>query len=264
MRHGIRVTFGRVVRSEWTKLRSLRSTWFTLGAVALLAVGVAGVIGYGMSRSVHGGSPAPTQAEAIGAAFLPIDLLTLVVGVFGVMQMTGEYGSGKIRASLTAVPGRLPVLAAKAVVLAALTAAVMLPGAAGAFLVCQAFLGTHGAGLGDPDVPRAILGAAGSAVAVGLLGLGLGAVIRNTAAAITTLVTALLVVPALLPAALTDKMEDAIMPYVPLVAGQAMYAVGPDSAPFDTLSPAASGLVMVGWAVALLAGGAAVLHRRDA
>jgi ABC-2 type transport system permease protein len=260
----IRITFGRVVRSEWTKLSSLRSTWLTLGAVALLAVGVAGAIGYGISRSVRGGSPAPALPEAIGAAFLPIDLLTLVVGVFGVLQMTGEYGSGTVRASLTAVPGRLPVLLAKAVVLAALTAAVMLPVALGAFLVCQAFLGAHGAGLGDPDVPRAILGAVASPVAVGLLGLGLGALLRNTAGAITTLVAALLVVPVLLPAALTDTLEDAIMPYVPLVAGQAMYAVGPNSAPFDTLSPAASGLVMVGWVMALLAGGAAVLNRRDA
>jgi len=260
----IRVTFGRVVRSEWTKVRTLRSTWFTLGAVALLAIGIAGAIGYGISRSVRDGSPAPALSEAIGAAFLPIDLLTLVIGVFGVMQMTGEYGSGTVRASLTAVPGRLPVLMAKSVVLAALTAAVMLPVALGSFLVCQALLGAHGAGLGDPDVPRAILGAAASAVAAGLLGLGLGAVVRNTAAAVTTLVAALLVVPALLPAALTDKLEDAIMPYVPLVAGQAMYAVGPDSAPFKTLSPGASGLVMVAWVVALLAGGAAVLHRRDA
>jgi ABC-2 type transport system permease protein len=180
------------------------------------------------------------------------------------MQMTGEYGSGTIRASLTAVPGRMPVLLAKAVVLAALTTAVMVPVALGSFVVCQAFLGVHGAGLGDPDVARAILGAAASPVAVGLLGLGLGAVLRNSAATITTLVAAVLLVPALLPAVLTDRLQDAVMPYVPLVAGQAMYAVGPDSVPFDTLSPGASGLVIVGWVVALLAGGAAVLHRRDA
>jgi hypothetical protein len=139
-----------------------------------------------------------------------------------------------------------------------------VPVALGSFVVCQAFLGVHGAGPGDPDVPRAILGAAASPVAVGLLGLGLGAVLRNSAATITTLVAAVLLVPALLPAVLTDRLQDAVMPYVPLVAGQAMYAVGPDSVPFDTLSPGASGLVIVSWVVALLAGGAAVLHRRDA
>jgi ABC-2 type transport system permease protein len=259
-----KITFGRVVRSEWTKLRSLRSTWFTLGATALLSIGIAGAIGYGISRSIDGGAPPITQTEAIAVAFLPIDLLTLVIGVFGVLQMTGEYGSGLIRATLAAVPGRLPVLSAKALVLAAVTAVVMAPASLLSFLVCQAFIGSGGAALGDPGVPRAILGAAASTVAVGLLGLGLGAMLRNTPAAITTLVVALLVLPALLPPALTDRLEDAVMPYVPLVAGQAMYAVGPDSGPFEALSPGASAVVLLGWVLLFLATGAAVLHRRDA
>lgn len=258
------ITFGRVVRSEWTKLRATRSTWFTLGGAALLAVGLAGGIGYGISRAVVGGDPAPTQAEAVGAAFLPIDLLTLVIGVLGVVQMTGEYGSGLIRASLAAVPGRLPVLFAKALVLATVTAVVMVPASLLSFVACQAFIGSAGASLGDPGVPRAILGAAASTVAVGVLGVGLGAMLRHTAGAITTLVAALIVAPALLQPVLSQRWEDAVVPYMPIVAGQAMYAVGPTTAPFDTLSPGASGLVLIGWIVAFLAGGAVLLHRRDA
>jgi ABC-2 type transport system permease protein len=259
-----RITFGRVVRSEWTKLRSLRSTWFTLGASAMLTIGIAGAIGYGISRSISRGDPAPTMAEAVDAAFLPIDLMTLVIGVFGVLQMTGEYSSGQIRASLVAVPRRLPVLYAKALVLGTVTATVMAAVSLMSFLACQAFIGNGGAALGDPGVPRVIFGAAATAVVMGLLGLGLGAMLRNTAGAITTMVATLLVIPALLQAVLSERLQDAVMPYVPLVAGQAMYAIGPDSNPFDTLSPGASGLVLVGWVVALLAGGAAVLHRRDA
>jgi ABC-2 type transport system permease protein len=183
-----KITFGRVVRSEWTKLRSLRSTGITLGATGLLTVGLAGAIGYGVNRAVSGGEPVPTVADAVSAAFLPIDFFVLVIGVFGVLQMSGEYGTGLIRATLTAVPRRLPVLAAKALVQVALTGPVMAVVCLASFLACQAFLGDEGASLSDPGVPGAIVGAAACPVLMGLLGLGIGTMVRHTAGAITTLV----------------------------------------------------------------------------
>lgn len=258
------ITFPRVVRSEWTKLVSLRSTWITLGAAAVLAVGLAGAIGYGVHHAVEGGDPPPTVSEAVGAAFLPIDFFALVFGVFGVLQMTGEYGSGLIRATLTAVPRRWPVAAAKAVVQVGVTLAVMAVTALGSFLVCQAFLGGDGASLGDPGVPGAIVGAALSPVLIGLVGLGVGTMVRHTAGAITTLVAALFIIPVLLGPALPGDAEKDVMKYVPTVAGQAMYSVDGSGGPFETLSPGASAAVMVGWAALLLAGGVVLLHRRDA
>jgi hypothetical protein len=253
-----------VVRAEWTKLCASRSTWFTLGGSALLMIAIAGLIGYRMGRSIDGGDPAPTLSDATSAAFLPIDFFMLVVAVFGVVQMTGEYATGLIRTTLAAVPRPLTVLAAKALALAGLTVPVTAVASVLSFGICQAFIGDAGAGLGNPGVLRAIAGAAVGVAAVGLLGLGLGAVVRNTAGAVTTLVTGLLILPAMLPPALNQRLEDAIMPYVPLVAGQAMYVVVPSDDPFRTLSPAASGIVLLGWAAVLLAGGAVVLHRRDA
>ncbi|GIG85778.1 ABC transporter permease subunit [Plantactinospora endophytica] len=259
----MRITFARVVRSEFTKLRSLRSTWLTLGTVLLLAVGLAAAIGYGVRRSVQSGEPAPSVADAVAVALLPMDFLMLVIGVFGILQISGEYGSGAIRATLTAVPRRWPVLGAKAVALIGLTAPVLAVTCLAAFLACQAGIGPDGATLGDPAVPRAIAGAAGAAVLMGLLGLGIGAMLRHTAGAITTLVVLLMVVPVLLGPVLPGEREEKVLKFVPALAGQAMYSLHGDGAPFEMLTPGAAVTVLVGWAAALLLGGVAVLRRRD-
>jgi ABC-2 type transport system permease protein len=262
-RPGYRVTLGRVIRSEWTKLRSLRSTWIALGAAALLTVGLSAAFGYGYNGAIEAGEVQPTTAEGLDVAFLALDLYALVIGVFGVLQMSGEYGSGMIRASLAAVPRRLPVLWAKALVLVAVAGVLSLAVCFASFLVSQSFVGSHGAALSDPGVPRAILGAAAYPVAMGLLGLGLGAILRHTATTITVFVAALLLVPGLLPAALSESLEDTVMPYVPVVAAQAMYALEPGGT-FKLLSPGAGGAVLAGYVIAMLAGGAALLRRRDA
>jgi ABC-2 type transport system permease protein len=257
---GYRVTFGRVVRSEWTKLCSLRSTWVVLGGVALLVIGLAGVVGW----AAHREHVAPTVAEAVGRAFFGVDLFSLVLGGFGVLLVTGEYSSGLIRATLLAVPRRIPVLWAKALVLAAAATPVMLVVCFASFLVSQAFADAGDrVTLGDPHVLRATFGAAAAPVALSLLGLGLGVMLRHTAGAITAYVAAILVVPLLLPAALPESVEDAVLPYVPTYAATTMYDAG-GNAPYDQLSPALSALVTAGWVVLLLAAGTAVLRRRDA
>jgi hypothetical protein len=256
-----RVTFSRVVRSEWTKLRSLRSTWVVLGAVALLVVGLAGAVGWGNSRQAE----PPSAEEAVGGAFLAVDGLALVLGVFGVLLMTGEYGSGLIRATLAAVPRRLPVLVAKALVLVSATLPVTTAVCFASFLINQAFIdAAYRLTLADPGVLRTTLGAAAAPVGFALLGLGAGAILRHTAGAITAYVAALLVIPVLLPAALPDSIEDDILPYTPISAGQAMYEFG-ESTMFPWMLPPGTGaLVLAGWVVLLLAGGATVLRRRDA
>lgn len=258
----MKVTFARVVRAEWTKLVALRSTWYTLVLASVLAVGIAGTVGYGVAHSADG--PPDTVTGAVAVAFLAVDIVMLVVGVFGVLQMTGEYGTGLVRATLTAVPRRWPVLAAKAVALAALTAPWLAVTCLTAFLVCQAFLGDRGASLGDPGVPRALAGATACLVLTGLLGLGLGALLRHTAGAITALVAAMFVVPALLGPALPGDSEEHVMKFVPTIAGQAMYSLDGSGTPFPAFSAGGSALVMTGWAILLLAAGGTVLLRRDA
>jgi ABC-2 type transport system permease protein len=260
----MRLTFPRVLHAEWTKLLSLRSTWFTLGTLAVVTVGLAGAVGYGVHRSVLGGATPPGVPQAIGAGFLPVDFVVLIVGVFGVLQMTGEYGTGSIRSTLTAVPRRWPVVAAKAVAQLAVTVPLMTAVCLGSFLLCQVFLGSDGASLGDPQVPRAIAGAAAGLVLTGLLGLGVGTLLRHSAGAITTLVAAMFVGPALLGAALPPERADDIMRFVPTVAAQAMYSVDGTGNPFHTFSPGTSAAVLIGWVALLLLTGTLVLRRRDA
>jgi ABC-2 type transport system permease protein len=260
---GYRVTLGRVVRSEWTKLRSVRATEIVLIAAALLTVGLAAAFGYGYGQQINSGEVQPSTAEAVSAAFIGLDLFALLVGVFGVMQLSGEHGSGLVRATLMAVPRRLPVLWAKALVLVAVTAPLAVVVSLASFLVSEAFAGSHGAALGDPGVPRAILGAAAYPVAMGLLGLGIGAILRHSAAAITVFVAALLVIPALLPAALSQRVQDAVVPYLPVLAAQAIYDLG-DAGPIKLLAPGAGAIVLAGYVIVLFAGGAALLQRRDA
>jgi ABC-2 type transport system permease protein len=255
------VTFPRVVHAEWTKLLSLRSTWAVLVAVAVITVGLAGAIGW--SAHQDAGSE-QTLDLAVGRAFLGVDVFSLILGVFGILLVTGEYGSGLIRATLAAVPRRLPVLWAKALVLVVAAAPVMLVVCVASFLVGQAFVDSgQRFGFDDGVVVRATAGAAAAPIALGLVGLGIGAMVRHTGAAITVYVFTMLILPGLLPAALSESVQDSIVPYVPVAASQAMYAVGGQN-PFDMLSPGTGALVLVAWVAAALAGGAAVLRGRDA
>ncbi|BCJ39492.1 ABC transporter permease [Actinoplanes ianthinogenes] len=257
----IRVTFPRVLAAECGKLRALRSTWAMFGVVAILTVTLAGVIGWNANR-LPGASNTP--AEIIGRAFLGVDVFSLVLGAFGIMAITGEFGSGLIRATFAAVPRRLPVLGAKALALTALAVPVMLLVCVASLAVSQSFApAADRLGAGDPDVLRAVLGAAAAPVALALFGLGLGAVLRHSATAITVYVLLVLVLPALLSGALPESVRDHVVKFVPVAAAQALYAVRSDGNPFTMLSPGPAAAVTLAWVLLALAAGGAVLWRRD-
>jgi ABC-2 type transport system permease protein len=257
----IRVTFRRVLHAEWGKLRALRSTWVLFGLVAVLTVSLAGLIGWNANR-LPGASDTPP--EIISRAFLGIDVFSLVLGAFGILAITGEYGSGLIRSTFAAVPRRHPVLWAKAAALAGLAVPVMLLVCAVSLVVSQSFApAATRLGLGDPDVLRAIAGAAAAPVALALIGLGLGALLRHTATAITVYVLLVLVVPALLSGVLPEAVRDHVVKYVPVAAAQALYAVRSDANPFTMLDPGPAALVTAGWVVLALAAGGAMVWRRD-
>jgi hypothetical protein len=256
------VTLIRVVRAEWTRLLSLRSTWSCAAIAVVITVGLAAAFGYGYHLQVQGHEAEPGASGAVGAAFLAIDLPALVLGVFGMLRITGEYASGSIRSTLLAVPRRTPVLLAKALVLAAAVAAVMAPACLLAFLVAQAAAGPDGVGLGEPGVIRAILGAAAYPVALALIGLGVGTMVRHTAAGVTLLVVVLLIIPGMMMVG-PERITRAVGPYLPISAAQAIYALTPEG-PITLLSPERGLVVMLGYVLLALLGGALVLRRRDA
>jgi ABC-2 type transport system permease protein len=259
---GQRVTQTRVVRSEWTKLRSVPSTaWSLLAAVTL-------IVGFGALYCVLRVTRPPTGPEAV-AAFDPtavsltgVQLAQLAIGVLGVLLVAGEYATGTIRVSLAAVPRRLPVLWGKAIVFALTTLVLCLPATLAAFLVGQSILSAEhlDISLRDPGVARAVVGSALLLSAVGLLGLGLGALLRSTAGGVAGLF-GLLFGPQLLSGLLPVAWSDRIYPYLPVPAGAAVANVQPDSL---ALAPWTGFGLFCLYTAVVLALAAWQLRRRDA
>ncbi len=261
----IRVTQARVAYSEWIKLRSLRSTAWTLSVTAVLTVGIgallSGVVREHLERS---GSAHPhVGVGAVTLSLFGVYLAQLTIGLLGVLVATGEYTTGMIRATLTAVPRRLTVLWAKLGVFALVVAVTSIALLLVTFLAGQAILsGAHaGVSLADPGVLRAVTGTGLYLTVVGLLGIALGFAIRNTTAATAIIFIVLLVVPEILGAALPASVAPSILPYLPSNAGQAIMVLGP--AP-ETLAPWTGLGLFTAYTAAAVAAAAILLKRRDA
>jgi ABC-type transport system involved in multi-copper enzyme maturation permease subunit len=257
------VTQARVLYSEWIKLRTLRSTFFTLAAAVVALIGL-GALFSTFTASHWASMPADERATFDPAltSLRGFFLAQLAIGVLGVLMITGEYSTGMIRASLAAVPRRLPVLWAKAGLYAVVVWVVMTAGALIAFVLGQALLSSQhlGTSLGDPGVIRVVLGVGLYLTVVGLLGVAIGAVIRNTAGGIATVFGLLLVVP-VLAEALPRSWADHVNQWLPSNAGQSLVALHHEA---HTLAPWTGFAVFCLYALVALAGAAVLLKRRDA
>jgi ABC-2 type transport system permease protein len=256
--------FAGVARMEWIKLRSLRSTRWTMVVMA------AGMIGLGIlvlraypSHWQHMSAADKASFDPVNQGFTGVALAQLAMGLLGVLVMTSEYSAGMIRATLAAVPNRPLLLAAKAAVfgLAALAVGEFLSFAT--FLAGQATLASpvpH-ATLGQPGVLRAVLLTGAYLCLVGLFGLGLGAIIRHSAAAIAALAVLILVLPELL-IPFPDSVQHAASRYLPEVIAENSLAIS-RPVPFS-LSPWAGLGMLCLYAVIVLTAGGLLLARRDA
>lgn len=264
---GLAVTQRRVILSEWIKLRSVRSWTVMMIAAAVL------LISFGaLAASVASGAVTQTGPRPGGGPFAAVDptaislagvtLGQLIIGVLGVLFISNEYANGMIRSSFAAVPRRLPVLWAKVVVLAASLAVVMLIAVLASFLIGQLILGDgKNTTLAADGVLRAVLGSGLYLAGIGVLGIAIGALMRNTAGAISVVVATLLIVPGLARLVLPESWNTTLTPYLPSNAGSAFTSVtGSDT----LLSSGAGAAVFVGWLVVLLAGAAVLIRRRDA
>jgi hypothetical protein len=254
------VTERRVLNSEWIKLRSLRSTWFSFGAAMLIVIGLGTLFSAirGRDAALHH----VLDLDATQLSLRGIYLAQLAVGVLGVLLITGEYATGMIRASLTAVPRRLPVLIAKSAVFGVLTFVLSTAMSLIAFLAGQAVLSSDhlGVSLSSPGAAQAVLGGGLYLTIVGLLGLGCGFALRNTGGAIATLFGLLLVLP-LLAQALPSSWQNHVDKYLPMPAGTAILSTQTST---DTLAPWTGMAVFALYGVAALVVGLLVLRRRDA
>ncbi|MCU1504064.1 MAG: putative transporter transrane protein [Ilumatobacteraceae bacterium] len=259
----LRVTQGRVIRSEWLKMRTLRSSWLTM---ALAIVSIPG-IGIAIAWSTaHDWQRMRVREQAhfnpLADPMSGFNLAQLAVGVLGVLLIAGEYSGGMIRATLGAVPARLPVLWAKLTVFTTLTLATMLPVAVLTFFVSQRLLSAqHIQTTWDtPSVARSVIGVGLYLTVVAALSIGLGAIIRNVAGAIGVFVGVILVLP-VIASALPQTWGDRINKWLPSNAGQALMSFGSDN---TSLSPWRGFIVFCLYAVVAVVGAATLLRRRDA
>jgi ABC-2 type transport system permease protein len=261
-RRDYRLTRRGVLAGEWTKFGSLRSTWITLGVSVLLLVAIGLIAAASFDPNGTRGPRAGQPEDAIGIALAGTTFAALAVGVLGVLLSAGEYTTGMIRSTLTAVPTRLPVLWAKSLIAGGVALVLMAAGGLVSFLLGSPLLhaGVTALGLGDDGVLRSLAGAGLYLGLVAVLGVGLGALVRSSAGSIAILVGTLLILPGLV-SLLPDSWSANISPYLPSTAGEAVMTLHPGS---GSLSPGAGIAVFAGYVVLVLIGAAYRLKTTDA
>jgi ABC-type transport system involved in multi-copper enzyme maturation permease subunit len=263
LEHVGRVTQAHVLRSEWTKLRSLRSTRWALLVATVLGIGLSVVFAFVLSsRWGHLSPHERADRHPLDVALAGVNVAQLAIGVLGVLVITGEYSTGMIRSTFVAVPKRLPVLWAKAVVFAAVSCVLMLPSVLVAFFASQAILGRHHIlqiSFGHPGVARSVIGGAVYLMLIGIFALGLGAIVRNTAGGIATFAAIMFVIPPLMNL-LPTSWNNAITQYLPSDAGRSLFSLSPGN---HHLSPGAGAALFCGYIAVTLAIAAVLLMRRD-
>src|SRR4051794_29059442 len=247
--------------SEWTKLRSVRSTKWALAAAFVLTIGLPALAAAIVAHHwAHMDPRDQADFNPLDISIVGVQIAQLAIGVLGVLVITAEYSTGMIRASMTAAPRRLPVLWGKAVVYALVTFTLMTPAVLIAFFASQGILSRRHVDLAftAPGVPRAVLGAALYLTVVGLFGLGLGAIVRNTAGGIATFAGLMFVLPPLMNV-LPTSWNNAASPYLPLQAGEAIMSTTPGNhlAPWTGLG------LLCGYTAVAFALAAVLLVHRD-
>jgi ABC-2 type transport system permease protein len=251
-----------ILRSEWTKLRSVRSTYWTLAAAVLATISIAVIACITYVHQYPSSPPGDRGDDLTLLSLNGLYLAQLAIGTLGVLAVSGEYATGMIRTTLAAVPQRRTLLAAKAVVFTAIALLVGEITSFAAFLIGQAILATAGSSdsLASASSLRAVIGGGLFLAAVGLLGLGLGAAIRHTAGA-TAALFGLLFLPSALVDLLPTTLRNDLIPYMPANAGSQIFTVIPNQ---GALAPWAGFAVFCGYAVVALGAALFMITRRDA
>ncbi|MEV5595163.1 ABC transporter permease [Streptomyces sp. NPDC052496] len=251
-----------VLRSEWTKIRSVRSTVWTLGIALVVTVVLGALICLLASNDFGTMSPRDRQVfDPTNISFAGMGLGQLAMIVFGVLVVSNEYSTGMIRTSLAAVPQRGTFLFSKVTVAALLALVVSFVTAFLAFFIGQALLGTHAASLGDPGVLRAVVGGGLYMTLIAVFSMGVATMLRSPMLALGILMPFFFLISSILgnvPA--TEKIGW----YLPDQAGQKVMQVVPPAGNEVPYGPWGGFAIMVAWTAAVLLCGYALLRRRDA
>lgn len=259
------VTFTHLVRSEWIKLWSIRSTWWSLGLTLVAMVGMAAIMAAGMKSFTSTDVPMDGLGSDVGLTVITFGYILgqVTVAVLGALVVTGEYSTGMIRSTFSAAPRRLDALSAKATVLAVVVFAVGFVATLISYVVTLPILDGTGmeADLADGVTWRVIAGNALYLTLVALFALALGVIIRSSAGTIAAALGVLLMLPMVFQilASLNQTWAVKVMPYLPSSAGERLMITEPGE--LDWWS---GGLVLLGYVVLLAVIGAVFVKRRDA
>jgi len=287
-----------VIASEFTKLRSVRSTYWTLAALLIISIGVGVAVMAGASSSISNNPGNKAGFDGTQVSLIPFfEIGQLIIAVLGAMTITSEYSTGMIRTSLTAMPRRGLVYAAKAIVFTSMTFVISLITSFVAFFAGQAMVASKGVGAslfgsvkipanaifngpGGPGTPpkvtfqgtdvisassvlSAVIGTALFVTLVALIAFGLGAIIRHTAGTITTVIGVMFIIPVIVQA-LPDSWRWDIMRFFPDAAGRVISVTVPGGGNQHLWSSWPQMIVTACYAVGLLAVGAYLFKKRDA
>lgn len=266
----VRLTFPRVVRSEWIKFRTLRSTIWTLAITLVLMVGIVTLFAAIFASQAGASESTEGDGGSIIVFMIAASMAQLAVTVLGVLVITGEYTTGMIRSTLAAVPQRLPALWAKGVVLTASIFVVSAVAVAISLGVMQIFLGADGLApdLDNPESVRILLGTVLYLSAIALFAFAIGAILRHSAAALATVLGLLLVVENLF--LIPWKPLQLLSPFLPGTAGMKIMT---PQVQIDAMSQGAVGVVLgpwqglavlLAWVAVLLTAAAMLMRRRNA
>jgi ABC-type transport system involved in multi-copper enzyme maturation permease subunit len=260
------VGFSHLLQSEWTKIRSVRSTTWSLVLLLVLAFGFTTlIVGLTVAQWSHSSVSDRLSIIADPVSFIlaaGFQFAQLTICVLGVLVIAGEYTTGMIKASLLAVPKRLPMLTAKCIVFAALVFAVGLLVAFPSFFIGAALLHDKvSVSLADPGVLRSVIGAGLYLAVLGLFALAIGALLRHTGAGITAVIGFVLVLSPLAQL-LPGSLGKHVHAYLPSEAGHLIAQA--HQASDDLLTPWQGFGVFCLWTVVLLVAAAYFLEHRDA
>lgn len=255
-----------LARSEMTKLRSVRSTYWTLLATVGAMIVFGGLLDAAYARHYTGATRPPATAfDPAAYSMSGFFLAQLAITVLGVVVITSEYQTGSIRSTLAAAPQRSLVLLVKAAVFGAVAALTSLIAAVGSLLTGQILLHPTGlqAHLSDPGTLRSVIGAGLYLAVLGLLALGIGTLIRRTAGAIATIVGLIIILPVFIQG-LPQTWQDTITKLLPSTAGQAIIGRTKFTPPDTTPLPPWTGFALLcGYTAVILTAAAITLQRRD-
>jgi ABC-2 type transport system permease protein len=264
-----RLSFARLVASEWIKFTSLRSTWWSIGLVAVVSIGLSLLMAFSFAAFAGDMPPLPVEEanrQAVQVVVFSTVLTQLLAVVLGTITVTGEYSTGMIRSTLTAAPGRTAALFAKALVVAAtmfVTSAIVFAVAA---VASGAVLPTGALDFSEPDSSlMPLLGATVYLALIAVIGVGIGFVVRNGPGALAAGIGLVFVAPILVlffPRLDSFQWIHDAASYLPSNAGQSLFMGSPMTG--EVLEPVPALLTLAVWTVAAIAGGIAVLKIRDA